>query len=80
MVESDPMLFDDDVIKIEPVEGDIWPNSNFEVNIIFKPREAIQYTRTAFCDITGRQSRLPLRIRGDGAGPKVLILFFDWLC
>lgn len=74
IVERDPMLFDDDVIKIEPVEGDIWPNSSFEVNVVFKPREAIQYTRTAFCDITGRQSRLPLRIRGDGAGPKVWIM------
>ena len=73
IVERDPMLFDDDVIKIEPVEGDIWPNSSFEVNVVFKPREAVQYTRTAFCDITGRQSRLPLRIRGDGAGPKVWI-------
>ena len=74
IVERDPMLFDDDVIEIEPVEGDIWPNSSFEVNVVFKPREAIQYTRTAFCDITGRQSRLPLRIRGDGAGPKVWIM------
>ncbi|XP_070194710.1 hydrocephalus-inducing protein homolog isoform X4 [Littorina saxatilis] len=71
VVDRDPMLFEDDVIKIEPVEGDIWPNSSFEVSVIFKPREAIQYTRTAFCDITGRQSRLPLRIRGEGAGPKV---------
>jgi hypothetical protein len=74
-VNSDPMLFEDDVIKIDPVEGDIWPNSNFEVQVIFKPREPIQYTRTAFCDITGRQSRLPLRIRGDGAGPKVEFSF-----
>ena len=29
------------------------------------------YARTAYCDVTGRESRLPLRIRGDGAGPKV---------
>nr|KAG5712964.1 hypothetical protein BaRGS_021758 [Batillaria attramentaria] len=75
VVERDPMLFDDDVIKIEPVEGDIWPNSSFEVNIVFKPREAILYTRTAFCDITGRQSRLPLRIRGEGSGPKIEFSF-----
>lgn len=75
LVERDPLLFDDDVIKIELVEGDIWPNSSFEINIIFKPREAILYTRTAFCDITGRQSRLPLRIRGEGSGPKVEFSF-----
>lgn len=71
MVENDNMLFTDDVVKIEPVEGDIWPNSTFEVNVIFKPREAKTYTRTAFCDVTGRESRLPLRIRGEGVGPKV---------
>lgn len=75
MVEDDKMLFNDDVISIEPVEGDIWPNSNFEVNIIFKPDEAVTYSRTAFCDITGRESRLPLRLRGDGMGPKVQFSF-----
>ena len=70
-MENDPLLFDDDVITIEPVEGDIWPNSTFEISVVFKPREATSYTRTAYCDITGRESRLPLRIRGDGDGPKV---------
>ncbi|XP_059164892.1 hydrocephalus-inducing protein homolog isoform X11 [Physella acuta] len=70
-VENDPQLFEDDVISIMPVEGDIWPNATFEITIIFKPREATQYTKTAYCDITGRESRLPLRIKGDGAGPKV---------
>jgi len=24
-VENDPLLFDDDVVSVEPVEGDIWP-------------------------------------------------------
>lgn len=71
LVENDKMLFNDDVIQIEPVEGDVWPNSSFEVNVIFKPREAEICMKTAFCDITGRESRLPLRIRGDGIGPNV---------
>ena len=29
------------------------------------------YARTIYCDVTGRESRLPLRIRGDGTGPQV---------
>ena len=29
------------------------------------------YARTIYCDVTGRESRLPLRIRGDGIGPHV---------
>ena len=72
------MIFEDDVFIIEPVEGDIWPNSSAEVRIIFKPVKAITYERIAFCDVTGRESRLPLKLRGDGAGPK-LQLSFDTL-
>lgn len=72
------MVFDDDVFIIEPVEGDIWPNSSAEVRVIFKPNKAMTYERTAFCDVTGRESRLPLKLRGDGNGPK-LQLSFDTL-
>ncbi len=60
---------------MEPVEGDIWPNSSVEVSMIFSPRHAQTYSRTAFCDVTGRESRLPLKIRGDGMGPQVQLSF-----
>ena len=30
------------------------------------------YARTVYCDVTGRESRLPLRIRGEGVGPCVV--------
>ncbi len=69
------MIFADDVFKFEPVEGDIWPNSSAEITVIFKPTEAKAYTCTAFCDITGRESRLPLRMQGFGIGPKVQLSF-----
>lgn len=69
------MLFADEVIKIEPAQGEIWPNSSTEVQVIFRPEQAQTYTRTAFCDVTGRESRLPLRIRGDGIGPQVQFSF-----
>ncbi|XP_071959113.1 hydrocephalus-inducing protein homolog isoform X2 [Antedon mediterranea] len=75
LIETDSMLFSDDVFVIEPSEGEIWPNSSAEVNVIFKPQEATIYSRTAYCDITGRESRLPLRIRGDGVGPKLMFSF-----
>ena len=68
------MLFSDDVVKIDPPEGDIWPNSAVEITIVFKPDEAKTYTRTAFCDVTGRESRLPLKVTGLGIGPKVKYL------
>uniref|UniRef100_A0A8D0FBW4 HYDIN/VesB/CFA65-like Ig-like domain-containing protein n=1 Tax=Strix occidentalis caurina TaxID=311401 RepID=A0A8D0FBW4_STROC len=31
-VQGDSMLFSDDVFTLEPVEGDIWPNSSAEIN------------------------------------------------
>ena len=67
----DKLLFENEVIRIIPLEGDIWPNSSFDVKIFFNPKSPVQYSCTAFCEITGRQSRLPLRIRGEGLGPKV---------
>jgi len=76
-VADNKMLFADDVVKIDPPEGDIWPNSSCEVTIVFKPDKAETYNRTAFCDITGRESRLPLRVTGTGIGPKVRMLFLN---
>ena len=69
--QSNTYLFEDEVFFISPIEGDIWPNTNTEINIIFKPDFAQLYNRVAFCEITGRESRLPLRLCGLGLGPKV---------
>ncbi|KAI4897658.1 hypothetical protein NFI96_025643 [Prochilodus magdalenae] len=56
-------------------EGDIWPNRTAEISIIFKPQEANLYKHTVYCDITGREARLPLRIKGQGIGPKLQFNF-----
>uniref|UniRef100_A0A669QXT0 HYDIN axonemal central pair apparatus protein n=1 Tax=Phasianus colchicus TaxID=9054 RepID=A0A669QXT0_PHACC len=74
-VQGDSMLFSDDIFAIEPVEGDVWPNSSAEINVIFKPREARLYQQTVYCDISGRETRLPLRIRGEGEGPRLRFSF-----
>ncbi|XP_072403680.1 hydrocephalus-inducing protein homolog [Chiloscyllium punctatum] len=73
LVEDDTMLLSDDIFIIEPVEGDIWPNSTAEVNVICRPKEAKVYYQTVYCDITGRETRLPLRIKCEGLGPKVIL-------
>uniref|UniRef100_A0A663MUA9 HYDIN/VesB/CFA65-like Ig-like domain-containing protein n=1 Tax=Athene cunicularia TaxID=194338 RepID=A0A663MUA9_ATHCN len=70
-VQGDSMLFSDDVFTLEPMEGDIWPNSSAEVNVIFRPQEARVYQQTVYCDISGRETRLPLRIKGEGIGPRL---------
>ncbi|NXW23792.1 HYDIN protein, partial [Circaetus pectoralis] len=74
-VQGDSMLFSDDIFAIEPVEGDVWPNSSAEINVIFKPQEARLYQQTVYCNISGRETRLPLRIKGEGIGPQLRFSF-----
>ena len=33
------------------------------------------YSRVAYCDVTGRESRLPLRVAGQGFGPRLMFSF-----
>ncbi|NXG68880.1 HYDIN protein, partial [Baryphthengus martii] len=74
-VQEDSMLFSGDIFTIEPVEGDVWPNSSAEINVIFKPQEARVYQQTVYCDISGRETRLPLRVKGEGTGPRLCFNF-----
>ncbi|MGH0168093.1 UNVERIFIED_CONTAM: hypothetical protein FKN15_053855 [Acipenser sinensis] len=53
LLQDDQMIFSDDIFHIDLLEGDIWPNSTAEVNIVFKPKEAKVYQQTIYCDITG---------------------------
>ncbi|KAI4571668.1 hypothetical protein MJG53_013774 [Ovis ammon polii x Ovis aries] len=71
LVQADSMLFLNTVFTIEPLEGDVWPNSSAEITVYFNPREAKLYQQTIYCDISGREIRLPLRIKGEGMGPKI---------
>ncbi|XP_027541094.1 hydrocephalus-inducing protein homolog [Neopelma chrysocephalum] len=74
-VQGDPMLFFDDIFTIKPVEGEVWPNSSAEISVTFRPREARVYKHTAYCDISGRETRLPLRLIGEGLGPRLYFPF-----
>ncbi|KAM6936867.1 hydrocephalus-inducing protein homolog [Xenentodon cancila] len=55
--------------------GEIWPNTTAKFNIVFKPEEAKLYQHTLYCDVTGRESRLPLTINGEGLGPKLQLSY-----
>lgn len=70
-VKNETYLFDDQVFFIEPLQGEIWPNQSIDINIVFKPDVAQTYSKYAFCEIVGRESRLPLKLVGIGCGPKV---------
>ncbi|XP_051024710.1 hydrocephalus-inducing protein homolog [Acomys russatus] len=71
LVQGNRMLFLDHIFTLEPLEGDVWPNSSTEITVYFNPLEAKLYLQTVYCDISGREVRLPLRIRGEGMGPKI---------
>ena len=44
-----------------------------EVCVSFRPAAEQSYIRTLYCDITGRETRLPLKLRGDGVGARVML-------
>uniref|UniRef100_A0A8C2Z802 HYDIN/VesB/CFA65-like Ig-like domain-containing protein n=1 Tax=Cyclopterus lumpus TaxID=8103 RepID=A0A8C2Z802_CYCLU len=56
---------------VEPAEGEIWPRTPGQFNIVFMPEEAKLYQQTIYCDITGREARLPLAIKAEGIGPNL---------
>ncbi|NXP98214.1 HYDIN protein, partial [Vidua macroura] len=68
-VQQDPMLFSDKVFFIEPLEGEIGPHCSAEIKVTFKPLEALEYQSVAYCNISGRESRMTLRLKGEGQGP-----------
>ncbi|NWR24594.1 HYDIN protein, partial [Emberiza fucata] len=70
-LQEGPMLFSDDIFFIEPIEGEIGPNCSAEIKVTFKPLKALEYQSVAYCNISGRESRLPLQLRGEGQGPLV---------
>nr|XP_035929949.1 hydrocephalus-inducing protein homolog isoform X1 [Halichoerus grypus] len=71
LVQANSKLFLSNIFTIEPLEGDVWPNSSAEITVYFNPLEARLYQQTVYCDISGREIRLPLRIKGEGMGPKI---------
>ncbi|KAI1235393.1 Hydrocephalus-inducing protein, partial [Lamprotornis superbus] len=70
-VREDPMLFCDGIFSLEPKEGEIRPNCSAEISVFFKPQEARLYKQAVYCDISGRENRLPLHLIGEGLGPRL---------
>lgn len=69
-VQEDPMLFRDLTFAIGPLSGRIWAHSQITCACTFFPREALDYSCTAYLSCVGQQERSPLVLRGLGIGPK----------
>ncbi|XP_063024385.1 hydrocephalus-inducing protein homolog [Melospiza melodia melodia] len=74
-IRGDPMLLDDDIFSLVPKEGEIMPKCSAEISVFFTPQAAQVYERTVYCDISGRENRLPLLLMGEGLGPRVHLHF-----
>ena len=75
LIEENPLLFNDPIFQIDPPSGEIFPNSYCELTISFRPQTAGEIALTAYCELTGRESRLPLQLKGLGLGPKATWLY-----
>ncbi|ERE78886.1 hydrocephalus-inducing protein [Cricetulus griseus] len=64
LVQADSMLFLNHIFTIEPLEGDVWPNSSSEITVYFNPPEAKLYQQTVYCDISGRAVKAILSNKG----------------
>ncbi|XP_077955507.1 hydrocephalus-inducing protein homolog isoform X2 [Gasterosteus aculeatus] len=70
-VRDQRLVLSHSCITVEPAEGEICPRTPAQFDIVFKPEEAKLYQQTIYCDITGREARLPLTIMAEGIGPNV---------
>jgi len=73
---SDPMLLDDTLVEVLPLEGQIYPGTSVEISVIFKPDTVGLVERQLFCDVQGRELRVPIDVVGNAVGP-VLAFSFD---
>ena len=74
-VTNDVLLFNDPEIDISPVEGNIYPGKSIEVSVIFKPEKIGILERRIFCDVQGREQRLPLNITAVSIGPQLSLSY-----
>eukprot|EP00049_Salpingoeca_infusionum_P004740 m.82988 g.82988 ORF g.82988 m.82988 type:complete len:5086 (+) comp12709_c0_seq1:219-15476(+) len=70
-VVGDPYLFHHPAFQVEPMSGQIWPNSDQEIRVTFTPEVAGDVAVTMYLDITGREARLPVALKAYAVGPVV---------
>ncbi len=68
-------MFSDTSFQLSPAQGSIWPGMEAEITVTFEPDHAREYKATAYCDVGGRASRLPIQLCGTGLGPKAVFSY-----
>ena len=58
-----------------PIQGTIYPGKSVEISVIFKPEKIRCYEKQIFCDVQGREQRLPLNITALAIGPELALRY-----
>jgi hydrocephalus-inducing protein len=74
-IQEDPYLFNHEHFAIDPLNGEIWPSGIKESTVAFHPKSSQQYSAVAYCQVTGREQRLQLEIKGAGIGPQAVFSY-----
>ncbi|XP_075242911.1 hydrocephalus-inducing protein-like isoform X4 [Convolutriloba macropyga] len=75
VLHNEHLQFSDDVFSVFPLEGEVWPNTTLDCEVLFKPREVDNYDVHMYLEVTGREGRLPIRLHGTGVGPQIDLSF-----
>uniref|UniRef100_T1FWU7 HYDIN/VesB/CFA65-like Ig-like domain-containing protein n=1 Tax=Helobdella robusta TaxID=6412 RepID=T1FWU7_HELRO len=70
-VNTDNIKFIKNVVEMYPGEGCVWPHSSVDIKVTFAPRSDGHLDTIMYCDVEGRETRLPLYIKGQAQGPSV---------
>ncbi|XP_044750410.1 hydrocephalus-inducing protein homolog [Coccinella septempunctata] len=72
---TDQFLFHDPNFKFLENNGIIGPKSIVNIEVVFCPTKAESYQSIAYLEVTGRETRQPLKMVGTGLGPEVSLNF-----
>ena len=53
----------------------VWPRSSIDIHVQFTPDMTGSHAATLFCQVQGRQSRLPCQLKGEANGPRAKFSF-----
>jgi hydrocephalus-inducing protein len=67
--------FANDSFSVSPIQGEVWPNAETEITVTFTPSMSTEMSCVAFCDIIGKEHRLPLQLQGTGIGPRIVLSY-----
>ncbi|KAL0894937.1 hypothetical protein ABMA27_013434 [Loxostege sticticalis] len=71
LVADETLTFQNTHFAITPIKGQLWPNKVTEITITFFPKEVGEFEATAYLDIDGVSSRVPLKMVGISLPPSI---------